>query len=193
MAEIECPYCRYTYELDADDSRGIEENIPHEEQCPACDNWFTFTTEIVFNHRTQRSGCLNGRKHKLSFEKELPVCENLKFRCKKCDSLFGTETHPVLKNMFFNGEASSDFKFNKSLFKQIARVISHIDFSYKYALHSYIFWFGNNCASPVLKNHYHKISDIQLKILLETTETKETIMRAFAKLFPDECADIYRC
>ena len=205
MAQIECPYCRHVYELNTDDGHGGDTDIPHEEQCVSCNKWFTFRTEVTYSHYCSTADCLNGSKHLLEFESSDFTGESLVFRCKNCDSRFSTANNHVLKNMFFNDTPCSDFKFNDFLFNQFGLVISQAILNYKRALKSYIYFFGRREQQYQDYVHFFGMSEQryqdfresyishQLKDLLEATEAKQTIMRAFAKLFPDECADIYRC
>ena len=191
MAQIECPYCRHVYELCTDDGHGVDTDITHEEECVSCGKYFTFRTEVTYSHYCSEAECLNGEKHILKFERSNWGANQLVFRCKTCDGRFDTESHPVLKNLFFNGEASSDFEFDKSLFHQFVLAIEKATWNCDWTLQSYLHW------TKVYVPYYKTFSDMtgatKLKHLLDATEAKETIMRAFAKLFTDECADIYRC
>jgi DNA-directed RNA polymerase subunit RPC12/RpoP len=191
MAQIECPYCGHKYDLNTDDSHGVEENMTYEESCPNCKKWFTFTTQISLDHSTSKADCLNGSKHLLEFENSDFTGENLVFRCKTCKNRFGIDNHPVLKNYFLHNIATSDFEFNDSLFKQFGLVISQAIWNYDWALKSYIYFFGTR--GQYYKNFTELHIGHQLKHLWAATDAKETIMRAFATLFPNECADIYRC
>ena len=191
MAKIECPYCAHVYELCTDDGRMSDTDVTHQEQCVNCQKWFTFQTEITYSHYCSTADCLNGDKHVLKFENTNFTSETLLFHCKTCDNRFDTENVPVLKNMFFNGEVSSDFEFNESLFTQFGFAIPNAIWNYEWALKSYIYFF--NETNPQYPNYYKRNLGHKLQHLLAAAEAKETIMQAFATLFPNECADIYRC
>ena len=191
MAKIECPYCAHVYELSTDDGRVSDTDVTHQEQCVNCQKWFTFQTEITYSYYCSTADCLNGDKHLLKFENTNFTSETLLFHCKTCDNRFDTESVPVLKNMFFNGEVSSDFEFNESLFTQFGFAISNAIWNYEWALQSYLHW--TNIYVPYYKTFSDLTGTTKLNHLLAALEAKETIMRAFATLFPNECADVYRC
>ena len=191
MAQIECPYCKHVYELSTDDGHGIETDTTHQEQCVNCDKWFTFQTEVTYSHNSSVADCLNDAKHTLQFEQSNFVGDNLLFRCTTCDGSFNTDDHPVLKNLFFNGEPTSDFEFDKSLIHQFGKAIEKSVWNYDWALKSYKHFI--NIISPNHKTFCDLTVSMKYKQLLSAIETKEAVFQSFAKLFPNECADIYRC
>ena len=184
MAEIECPYCKHVYELCTDDGHGVETNTTHHEQCVLCNKWFTFQTEITYSHSSSIADCLNDAKHTLKFTQSNFVGNNLLFRCTTCDGSFNTDDHPVLKNLFFNGEPTSDFEFDQSLIHQFGKAIEKTNWNCDWALKSYKHFVEMFDATETSNKYKH---------LLSAIETKEAVFQSFAKLFPDQCADIYRC
>ena len=83
--DLECPYCGHDIEICNDDGHGCSEDEIYQEQCPACEKIFTFTTYIVFSYEASKSDCLNGGEHKLhkihGFPEEL--YKNM-YRCSDC-------------------------------------------------------------------------------------------------------------
>lgn len=184
MAQIECPYCRHVYELSTDEGFGTETDTTHHEQCVLCDKWFTFQTEVTYSHNSSVADCLNDAKHTLQFEKSDFVGNKLYFRCISCDDSFESDDPTVLEKLFFNGEPTSDFEFDVSLIHQFARAIEKTIWNYDWALKSYRYFVKMFDATETSNKYKH---------LLASIETKEDVLRSFAKLFPNECADIYRC
>ncbi len=63
MNDVICPYCSYTQEICHDDGYGVEEDIPHQQECPVCDKTFVYWTYISLNYRIYEADCLNGEEH----------------------------------------------------------------------------------------------------------------------------------
>jgi len=64
MSDIECPYCKEDQEIDHDDGYGYEEDELHQQECPHCFKYFTYTTSIMYYYESHKADCLNGAEHK---------------------------------------------------------------------------------------------------------------------------------
>lgn len=61
--DIECPYCGKGQEINHDDGFGYAEDELHVQQCGDCEQYFTFTTSILFCYSANVADCLNGEEH----------------------------------------------------------------------------------------------------------------------------------
>ena len=187
MAEIECPYCRHVYELNNFEKGKWGEEETYHELCVNCKKWFVFETEITFNHIPRIADCLNDGKHNLEIVNSDLNCDNYTFSCKNCDSRFFTNNIPALKNLFFNGVVTLDYEFDKSLYHQFTEVIREASWNYDWAVNCLL---SNLALHTKLESYDFSRALIKWAMALDR---QESVMRAFATLFPNECADIYRC
>ena len=79
MSDVKCPYCGKEQEINHDDGYGYDDMNTHEQECPACDKSFKFTTTISFSYEVF---CCDG-DHDLE-QSPVEGCERL-YNCSKCD------------------------------------------------------------------------------------------------------------
>jgi len=84
MTGIECPYCGAGVEINHDDGYGYEEDRKHEQECPACEKTFVYTTATHFTYDVTKADCLNGGEHDYHKTKTYPK-RFAKMRCSTCD------------------------------------------------------------------------------------------------------------
>ena len=85
--DVECPYCGAGQDICHDDGYGYEEDMLHEQQCPECEKYFTFTTTIIFYYTSQKADCLNGGEHEMidrpsTFYPDRKLCKNCEYEDK---------------------------------------------------------------------------------------------------------------
>jgi len=81
--DIECPYCGADVEINHDDGYGYEEDGNYEQECPACEKVFAYTTLIAVHHRAWKADCLNGAPHQYKKTATYPP-EFARMRCVDC-------------------------------------------------------------------------------------------------------------
>lgn len=80
---VNCPYCEAEQEINHDDGYGYEEDQIHEQQCVACEKYFTYCTYISFSYDVAKADCLNGSPHKYKATNTYPI-EYTKMECEMC-------------------------------------------------------------------------------------------------------------
>lgn len=95
MSDIECPYCGAEQNICNDDGHGLEEGVPHEEQCGECEKYFVFNTHISISYSAYKADCLNGKPHKYKPVVHIPKYWPDWKRCKVCgDEVRGKHKEP---------------------------------------------------------------------------------------------------
>jgi len=64
--DLQCPYCGVW--MDVDYSRGQEECIIYDKDCPGCGKTFLYDITIYFSHNVWKAPCQNGGEHDWEFE-----------------------------------------------------------------------------------------------------------------------------
>jgi hypothetical protein len=93
MSDINCPYCDAELEINHDDGYGYEEDQLHQQQCSACDKYFTYTTSILYVYEAEEASCLNDGEHDYKPTITYPK-EYTRMKCRTCEeerSLTGEE------------------------------------------------------------------------------------------------------
>jgi ssDNA-binding Zn-finger/Zn-ribbon topoisomerase 1 len=80
--KITCPYCHSEHEIDME-SHNYEEDVMHESQCPECDKFFVYRTEIRIEVYPEKADCLNDGGHNYELNHTQPR-ELSKMECKMC-------------------------------------------------------------------------------------------------------------
>lgn len=186
MSQIECPYCKKSHELDTANGHGCSEDRTYYETCVHCNKEFSFTTIVILHHESKKCKCLNGGKHRLKLKRVNAFNPELEFKCVTCESVFKPNTTPVLQNLLRGEEVSSDFKFKGGLFNTLISIIRELDMGVKRSIgtKTKVYWLQRT-GNTYRENETPEYK--RAKSLLEETKSN------FAKLFPDQCADIYRC
>ncbi len=83
MRDIECPYCGAGVDINHDDGAGYAESEIHQQECPACEKTFIFTTTVSFHYSPEKADCLNGVEHSYEKTKTYPV-QYVRLRCTVC-------------------------------------------------------------------------------------------------------------
>ncbi len=81
--DVECPYCGKGQEINHDDGYGYEENDIHEQECPACEQTFIYTTSISFYYKPEKAACKNGGDHDYQKTMTFPP-EAARMKCTVC-------------------------------------------------------------------------------------------------------------
>lgn len=78
MSDVKCPYCGSEQEINHDDGYGYDEGDEYEQDCPACNKTFKFTTFISFSYAVE---CQEGDHDMQPFGDKWPDM----YKCSKCD------------------------------------------------------------------------------------------------------------
>jgi len=90
VKDVKCPYCSHEQEINHDDGYGIEEGVPHQQECGVCHKTFVFYTSILFYYDVSMADCLNGGEHTYQPTVTYPV-EYTQMICTQC----GTSRQPT--------------------------------------------------------------------------------------------------
>ena len=60
-----CPYCDKEIEINHENNYGFCETEIYQQECDFCGKTFVFTTQISYDHTTDKADCLNGGVHQL--------------------------------------------------------------------------------------------------------------------------------
>ncbi|MDF1685318.1 MAG: hypothetical protein P1U50_00900 [Parvibaculaceae bacterium] len=85
MTDVRCPYCGEGQEINHDDGYGYDEMAIHQQECFACENTFTFTTQTHFSYDTGKADCLNGWPHVPSYYSRPNCRQPHTDYCRYCD------------------------------------------------------------------------------------------------------------
>ena len=176
MSQIECPYCKKSHELDTADGHGCSEDRTYYETCVHCNKEFSFTVVFIPHYESKKCKCLNGGKHRLKLHHMNSFYSEIEFKCVTCESIFAPNNTPVLQNLLNGERVSSDFKFKGGLFNTLFAIIWELNVN--------VYWL------QMSSNRYRQC---EIKEYRVAKTLLEEAMSNFAKIFPDQCADIYRC
>ena len=85
MDNIECPYCKESYELDYESDAFANEGEAEEEECPNCGKMFMVTASILWCFESEKADCLNDGKHNWEQMTGSPSEHFVgRFRCSNC-------------------------------------------------------------------------------------------------------------
>ena len=85
-ADLECPYCEESFDIDHEDGFGYAEDECHHIECPHCGKYFVFYTSILYCYHPEKADCLNGGEHDYQLTHTYPK-EYSKMQCSMCDDI----------------------------------------------------------------------------------------------------------
>lgn len=122
MNDVNCPYCNAEQDICHDDGFGYEQDVKNEQQCRACNKYFTFITSILYHYEVKKADCLNGAEHDFKPRNTFPK-EYTKMQCSMCEETRNPTTEEM--KLISPNDELNNFKLQgRALFLDIIKLMN---------------------------------------------------------------------